>query len=86
MINLILDIQSCTSMFECPFCEGHKVDKNENETNQRGRWIKEKQRTVKNLLENYHNYVKRGEDKRIFLKHLKILNLLRLKKIMRMNG
>ena len=71
MINLILGIQSCTAMFGCPFCEGHKVDINGKKTNQRGRWVKGKQRTVRNLLENYHNYIDNGEDHRKNLKNFK---------------
>ena len=40
MLNILLGIQSSTSLFGCPFCEASKVDENGKVTNQRGEWTR----------------------------------------------
>ena len=71
MINIILGIQSCSSLFGCPFCEGFKVNSNGRPTNKRGRWVKKEQRTVNNLTAHFNEYKEKGGGFRKSLKNFK---------------
>ena len=71
MINIILGIQSCTSKFGCPYCEGHKVDKHGRPTNKRGRWVKKENRTVNNLTAHFNEFKNKDGNDRKTLKYFK---------------
>ena len=71
MINIILGIQSCSSKFGCPFCEGYKVNEKGKPTNKRGKWVKGKRRTVNSLTANYNEYKTKGGGIRKNLKNFK---------------
>ena len=71
MINIILGIQSCSSLFGCPFCEGTKVNEQGIPTNQRGKYVKGKLKTTKNIKEKYNDYLTKGGKDRKKLKNFK---------------
>ena len=39
MLNILLGIQSSSSLFGCPFCEACKIDDRGKPTNQKGEWF-----------------------------------------------
>ena len=51
VINILLGLQSCSSMHPCPYCMGYKTDKNGLKTNQKGRFHPGKPRTLGNIQE-----------------------------------
>ena len=51
VINILLVLQSCSSMHPCPYCMGYKVNKNGLKTNQKGRFHPGKLRTMGNMKE-----------------------------------
>ena len=51
VINILLVLQSCSSMHPCPYCMGYKVNKNGLKTNQKGRFHPGKLRTMGNIKE-----------------------------------
>ena len=56
LVDIMVGIQSTSSMHPCPFCDGHKVDKNGRKTNQKGTFIKGIPRTMKNVQDHFADY------------------------------
>ena len=60
MMNILLGIQSSTSLFGCPFCEASKINEDGKVTNQRGEWnydpVKTRLRTINNIVEHANAY------------------------------
>ena len=52
MLNILLGIQSSTSLFGCPFCEACKIDEHGRVTNQRGEWNFDPERTPLRTISN----------------------------------
>ena len=52
MLNILLGIQSSTSLFGCPFCEASKVDEKGKVTNQRGEWKFDPEKTPLRSIAN----------------------------------
>ena len=52
MLNILLGIQSSTSLFGCPFCEASKVDEKGKVTNQRGEWKFDPEKTRLRSISN----------------------------------
>ena len=61
VMNMLLGIQSCSSMHPCPYCNGYKFDKMGEKTNQKGLWLKGEPRTKKSLLEDYQKWAMETE-------------------------
>ena len=64
LCNMLLGIQSCTSLHSCPYCEGHKVNEKGENTNGRGKWCIGVMRTESNIWNNYSNYYTEGKGNR----------------------
>ena len=60
LTGLINGIQSCTSLYSCPFCDGCKFNEQGKRTNQRGRWQPGVLRTIKNISENNDRFLEAG--------------------------
>ena len=60
MLNILLGIQSSSSLFGCPFCEACKIDDRGKPTNQKGEWFyspeKTPLRTFSNIVEHANAY------------------------------
>ena len=67
-MNMLLGIQSCSSMHPCPYCNGYKFDKMGKKTNQKGLWLKGEPRTMKSLLEDYRKWALETSSNRKMLK------------------
>lgn len=52
MLNIILGIQSSTSLFGCPFCEASKINEQGKVTNQRGEWNFDPEKTPLRSINN----------------------------------
>ena len=68
VMNMLLGIQSCSSMHPCPYCNGYKFDKMGKKTNQKGLWLKGEPRTMKSLLEDYQKWALETNSNRKMLK------------------
>ena len=69
MINIVLGIQTCTSMFGCPFCESYKIDAKGKPTNKRGAYVENAPlRTINNIIAHNEEYLKHGNNDRSNLK------------------
>ena len=75
MLNILLGIQSSTSLYGCPFCEACKIDENGRVTNQRGEWNfdpeKTPLRTISNNVEHslaYENEPRKQMERKTKLK------------------
>ena len=76
LINIVLGIQTCTSMFGCPFCESFKTDANGNPTNKRGTYVQNAtMRTINNITANNEEYLRHGNGDRSKLKDYKSFTL-----------
>ena len=71
LANIILGIQSCSSLYSCPYCEGSKVDDSGKPTNGRGQWIPGQLRTVRNISANHSEWVSNTNQNRKQLKNFK---------------
>ena len=40
LIDILLGIQSCSSLHPCPYCEGYKINRSGEKTNKKGIWVK----------------------------------------------
>ena len=59
LCNLLLGIQSCSSCFGCPYCEGYKVDPETNKpTNGTRVWLAKDLRTANKMTECHDNWAK----------------------------
>ena len=56
LVDIMVGIQSTSSMHPCPYCDGHKVDKSGRKTNQKGTFVKGIPRTMKNVQEHFEDY------------------------------
>ena len=56
LVDIMVGIQSTSSMHPCPFCDGHKIDKNGRKTNQKGTFIKGIPRTMENVQDHFEDY------------------------------
>ena len=64
LIDLMVGIQSTSSIHSCPYCTGNKVDKSGKPTNQKGTWVKGETRTGRNLVESYEAYTQSGSKRK----------------------
>ena len=64
LIDIMVGIQSTSSIRPCPYCNGCKIDKFGRETNQKGKFIKGQPRSMKNLKEKYQAYTESGSDRK----------------------
>ena len=71
LANIILGIQSCSSLYSCPYCEGSKVDESGKPTNGRGRWVPGHLRTSRNISANQSEWALKTNNNRKMLKHFK---------------
>ena len=53
LIDILVGLQGCSSMYPCPYCMGCKVDDLGNPTNQRGTFKKGAKRTFGNVKDQY---------------------------------
>ena len=68
VVDILLGIQSTSSTHCCPYCHGHKVDKNGQATNKRGIWVKGPPQTINSLLESCMKWVTETGENRKLLK------------------
>ena len=52
MLNILLGIQSSSSLFGCPYCEASKVNSDGKVTNQRGEWNFDSEKTTLRSINN----------------------------------
>ena len=71
LANIILGIQSCSSLYSCPYCEGSKVDKDGKPTNGRGCWQPGELRTLRNITANQSEWALKTNSNRKQLKNFK---------------
>ena len=64
VIDLMLGIQSTSSIHSCPYCTGNKVDKFGRPTNQKGTWVRGEVRTGKSLRESFEAYSQSGSKRK----------------------
>ena len=64
MVNIMLGISSNSCSFPCPYCEGAKWAKNKKGklavTNKFGRFVRARERTLKNIKLNQRNFINNG--------------------------
>ena len=53
LIDILVGLQGCSSMYPCPYCMGCKTDDFGNATNQRGTFQKGEARTFRNIREQF---------------------------------
>ena len=53
LIDMLVGLQGCSSMYPCPYCMGYKVDEEGKPTNQRGTFVKGEPRTFQNTREEF---------------------------------
>ena len=82
LTGIINGIQSCSSVYGCPFCDGCKVDEEGKPTGGRGKWVRGKLRNISNITENNVMFLKNGGNK----KHVKKFKSCLLKPIKLTNG
>ena len=71
LANIILGIQSCSSLYSCPYCEGSKVDKDGKPTSGRGCWQPGELRTLRNITANQSEWALKTNSNRKQLKNFK---------------
>ena len=72
LCNFLLGIQSCSSRFGCPYCEGYKVDPETNKpTNGKGVWLANDLRTGNKITKCQNNWEKETNKDRKKLKNPK---------------
>ena len=57
VMNMLLGIQSCSSIHPCLYYNGYKFDRMGSKINQKGLWLKRENRPMKSLLEDHHKWV-----------------------------
>ena len=67
LVDIMVGIQSTSSMHPCPYCDGAKFDKKGVKTNQKGTFVKGRPRTMKNVQEHFQDYMSSDHPNR---KHL----------------
>ena len=76
MLNILLGIQSSTSLFGCPFCEASKVDEKGKVTNQRGEWKFDPEKTplrsIANIVTHEIAYENEPSKKMVSVTQLKL--------------
>ena len=53
LIDMLVGLQGCSSMYPSPYCMGYKVDEEGKPTNQRGTFVKGEPRTFQNTREEF---------------------------------
>ena len=53
LIDILVGLQGCSSMYPCPYCLGCKLDESGKPTNQKGLFQKGRPRTFRNVKEEY---------------------------------
>ena len=56
LVDIMVGIQSTSSMHPCPYCDGAKFDKTGRKTNQKGTFVKGRPRTMQNVREHFEDY------------------------------
>ena len=69
LIDILLGIQSCSSLHPCPYYEGNKINRCGEKTNKKGIWVKENPWTMKSLTDSFSNWVHETGSNRKLLKH-----------------
>ena len=64
LVDIMVGIQSTSSMHPCPYCDGYKVDKTGKKTNQKGTFVKGSKRTGRTLQTDFESYNSLGRSDR----------------------